>query len=133
VSLPCDPVLSPGEIQMKTQTALFRVVEERGIERRWERLLYGRMRALGLVDVRAEARLSMWHGGSAGASLTRANFEQLHNALIAGGLVSEEDCSKTLQGLTIQTSQRRHRSCGRRRDAVRKHSCCLVWILCARS
>jgi ubiquinone/menaquinone biosynthesis C-methylase UbiE len=35
VSLPCDPILSPGEIQLKTQTALFRLVEERGVERRW--------------------------------------------------------------------------------------------------
>jgi SAM-dependent methyltransferase len=91
VSLPCDPVLSPGEIQLKTQAALFRVVEERGLERRWGRLLYGRMRALGLADVRAEARLSMWYGGSPGASLTRANFEQLHAVLIASGLLSEEE------------------------------------------
>jgi len=59
VSLPCDPARSPGEVQLKTQEALFRVVEERGIERRWGRLVYGRMHALGLVDVRAEARLSM--------------------------------------------------------------------------
>jgi len=89
-SLPCDPALSRGEIQLKTQTALFRVVEERGLERRWGRLLCGRMRALGLVDVRAEARLSMWYGGSPGASLMRANFEQLHDALVACGLTEEE-------------------------------------------
>jgi hypothetical protein len=29
--------------------------------------------------------------GSAGASLPRANFEQLHDARIAGGLISEEE------------------------------------------
>jgi SAM-dependent methyltransferase len=90
VSLSSDSVFGPGEIQLKTQTALFRVVEERGIERGWGRRLYGRMRALGLVDVRAEARLSMWYGGSAGASLMRANFEQLHDALIADGLSEAE-------------------------------------------
>jgi len=99
VSLPGDPVLSPGEIQLKTQKALFRVVEERGVDRRWGRLLYGRMRALGLVDVRAEAHLSMWSGGSAGASLARANFEQLRDVLVAGGLVTEEELQQDLARL----------------------------------
>jgi hypothetical protein len=33
----------------------------------------------------------MWSGKSAGASLTRANVEQLHDALIAGGLVTEQE------------------------------------------
>lgn len=99
VSLPCDPARSPGEVQLKTQEALFRVVEERGIERRWGRLVYGRMRALGLVDVRAEARLSMWYGGSAGASLARANFEQLHDVLVASGLVTEDELQQDIARL----------------------------------
>jgi SAM-dependent methyltransferase len=99
LSLPCDPDLSPGEVKLKTQTALFRVVEEQGIERRWGRLLYGRMRALGLVDVRAEGRLFMWHGGSVGASLMRANFEQLHGTLTAGGLVTEEELRQDIARL----------------------------------
>jgi ubiquinone/menaquinone biosynthesis C-methylase UbiE len=59
VSLPSEPLLNSGENQLKTQTALYRVVEDAGLERRWGRLLYSRMRALGLVDVRAEGRLSM--------------------------------------------------------------------------
>jgi ubiquinone/menaquinone biosynthesis C-methylase UbiE len=99
VSLPCDPHLSSGEVKLKTQTALFRLVEDRGIERRCGRLLYGRMRALGLVDVRAEARLSMWSGRSTGASLTRANVEQLRGALIAGGLVTEEELQQDIARL----------------------------------
>ena len=98
-SLPCEPIRSPGEVQLKTQEALFRVVEEKGIERRWGRLLYGRMRSLGLVDVRAEARLSMWYGGSAGASLARANFEQLHGLLIASGLVTEDEFQQDIARL----------------------------------
>lgn len=99
VSLPCDPDLSPGEVKLKIQTALFQLVEERGIERRCGRLLYGRMRALGLFDVRAEARLSMWPGRSAGTSLTRANVEQLRGALIAGGLVTEEELQQDMARL----------------------------------
>jgi SAM-dependent methyltransferase len=95
-SLLADPAISPGEIALKTRTALFQVMEEQGIERRWGRLLCGRMRALGLVDVGAEARVSMWHGGSAGASLMRANIEQLHDALIASGLVTEQELQQDI-------------------------------------
>jgi SAM-dependent methyltransferase len=98
-SLPADPAISSGEISLKTQTAMFQVVEERGIERRWGRLLYRRFRQLGLVDVRAEARLSMWHGGSVGASLLRANFVQLHDALIASQNLTEQQLHQDLSTL----------------------------------
>ncbi|MBZ5688967.1 MAG: methyltransferase domain-containing protein [Acidobacteriia bacterium] len=95
-SLRSDPAVSPGEIQLKSQIALFRLSEERGLERRWGRLLYGRLRALGLVDVSAEARLFMWHGGSVGTSLMRANFEQLHDPFIAGGHITEQELQQDL-------------------------------------
>jgi SAM-dependent methyltransferase len=98
-SLSSDPFLNSGEIQLKTQTALYRVVEDAGIERRWGRLLFSRMRALGLVDVRAEGRLSMWCGGSAGAALTRANFQQLHEELIASGLVTARELQQDIARL----------------------------------
>jgi ubiquinone/menaquinone biosynthesis C-methylase UbiE len=98
-SLQYDPLRMPGEVHLKTQAALFRLLDERGVERRWGRLVNGRMRALGMVEVRAEAHLSMWHGGSAGASLTRANFEQLRDALIAGGYVTEEELEEDIARL----------------------------------
>jgi hypothetical protein len=89
----------PGEVHLKTQTAFFRLLDERGIERRWGRLVHGRMRALGLVDVQAEARLSMCHGGSAGTSLKRANFEQLRDALITSGYVTSEELEEDIARL----------------------------------
>ncbi len=98
-SLRSDPAVSSGEIQLKSQIALFRLAEERGLERRWGRLLYGRLRALGLVNVCAEARLFMWHGGSVGASLMRANFEQLHDPFIAGGHITEQELQQDLATL----------------------------------
>jgi ubiquinone/menaquinone biosynthesis C-methylase UbiE len=98
-SLQYDPLRMPGEVHLKTQAALFRLLDERGVERRWGRLVNGRMRALGMVEVRAEAHLSMWHGGSAGVSLTRANFEQLRDALIAGGYVTEEELEEDIARL----------------------------------
>jgi len=94
-----DLLLMPGEVHLKTRTAFLRLLDEQGIERRWGRLVYGRMRALGMVDVRAEAHLSMWHGGSAGTSLVRANLEQLRDALIAGGHVTEEELEEDIARL----------------------------------
>jgi ubiquinone/menaquinone biosynthesis C-methylase UbiE len=98
-SLACDPLLMSGEAHLKTQMALFRLLDERGVERRWGRLVHDRMRALGLVEVQAEARLSMWHGGSAGASLTRVNFEQLRDSLVANGYVTEAELEEDLARL----------------------------------
>jgi SAM-dependent methyltransferase len=98
-SLGHDPLLMPGEVHLKTQTAFFRLLDERNIERRWGRLVHGRMRALGLVDVQAEARLSMCHGGSASTSLKRANFEQLRDALITSGYVTEDELKEDIARL----------------------------------
>jgi ubiquinone/menaquinone biosynthesis C-methylase UbiE len=98
-SLGYDPLLMPDEVHLKTQTAFFRLLDERGIERRWGRLVPGRMRALGLIEVGAEARLSMCHGGSAGTSLKRANFEQLRDALITSGYVTKKELEEDIARL----------------------------------
>jgi SAM-dependent methyltransferase len=76
-SMLADPVANPSELFSKTHLAMLRLMDERGVERRYGSLLLGRLRAHGLIAVGAEARVFMWHGGSAGASLLRANFEQL--------------------------------------------------------
>jgi hypothetical protein len=41
----------------------------------------------------------MWQGGSTGASLIRTNFEQLHDALIAGGYATEEELQEDIERL----------------------------------
>jgi ubiquinone/menaquinone biosynthesis C-methylase UbiE len=98
-SLSYDPLQTPAEVHLKTQTAFSRLLDERGMDRRWGRLVHGRMRAMGLVDVGAEARLSMHHGGSAGTSLKRANFEQLRDALITSGYVTREELEQDIARL----------------------------------
>jgi len=98
-SLSYDPLLMPAEVHLKTQTAFSRLLDERGMDRRWGRIVHGRMRALGLVDVGAEARLSMHQGGSAGTSLKRANFEQLRDALITSGYVTREELEQDIARL----------------------------------
>jgi SAM-dependent methyltransferase len=89
-SMPPDPAVSPVEVLLKTQVALMRLLEDRGVNRRYGRLLFGRLRAHGLLSVCAEARVFMWQSGSPGASILRANYEQLREAMIDGNYVTQQ-------------------------------------------
>jgi ubiquinone/menaquinone biosynthesis C-methylase UbiE len=91
ISLLPDPAVSPGEVSLNTQLAVMRMLEDRGVERRFGRLLYGRLRALGLVEVGAEARLFMWRGGSSDVSLMRTNFKQLRGDLLDAQYITEQE------------------------------------------
>jgi 2-polyprenyl-3-methyl-5-hydroxy-6-metoxy-1,4-benzoquinol methylase len=94
-----NPTIFPGEILLKTQLAMMRLMDDRGVERRFGRTLFGRLRALGLVAVDVEARMSMWHSGSPGAALMRLNFEQLREAMISGGYITEEEIARDIAQL----------------------------------
>ena len=94
VSLLPDPTVSPGEVILKTQMAVMRLLKDRGVERRFGRLLYGRLRAHGLVEVGAEGRLFMSRSGSAGVSLMRANFEQLRGALLDARYITQQELAQ---------------------------------------
>jgi SAM-dependent methyltransferase len=85
-----DPSISPGEVLLKTHTAMIRIMADRGANRDFGRQLFGLLRARGLSDVGAEGRTFMWSAGSAGLSLTRANYEQLRTAMIGAGYITEE-------------------------------------------
>jgi SAM-dependent methyltransferase len=98
-SLLADPVANPAEVLPKTQLALMRVVEDRGVERRCGRLVLGRLRAHGLVATGAEARIFMWQSGSAGTSLMGANFQQLRADMIKAGYITEDEFEQDLAHL----------------------------------
>lgn len=91
ISLLPDPSVNPGEVFLKTQAALLRLMKDRGVETRCGRLMHGRMRAHGLVEVGAEGRLLMWQSGTVGTALLRANFSELGAALISGGYITEQE------------------------------------------
>ncbi|HEX3140580.1 MAG TPA: methyltransferase domain-containing protein, partial [Rhizobacter sp.] len=91
LSMPADPVLHPDECALKAQAAMQRVMASRGTDTRYGRNLAARMRAMGLVDIRAEGRMAMWQGGSPGARLFRANFEQLRDELLRTGLLTQTE------------------------------------------
>lgn len=98
-SVPPDPAVSPGEVLLKTHVAMARLMADRGFERRYGRLLFARLRALGLTEVGAEARMFMLQSGSAGATLLRANYEQLHPALVDSGYITERELQDDLSRL----------------------------------
>ena len=99
LSMQADPALHPDERSLKAQAALQRVMASRGANTRYGRDLAARMRAMGLVDVRASGRLTMWQGGSAGARLFRANFEQLREELLRTGLLTQAELDDDLARL----------------------------------
>jgi SAM-dependent methyltransferase len=99
LSMPADPVRHPDECALKAQAALQRVMASRGTDTRYGRSLAARMRTLGLVDVRAEGRMAMWQGASAGARLFRANFEQLRDELLRIGLLAPAELDDDLARL----------------------------------
>jgi SAM-dependent methyltransferase len=99
-SMPPNPVVNPGEVLLKTLIATRRVMQDRGADDSgFARRLFSRLRAHGLVDVEAEACLFMWHSGSPGASLLRANFEQLHSNMIDAGYITEQEFKEDLARL----------------------------------
>ncbi len=107
------------EVLLKTLIGTRRVMEDRGADdRRFARQLFGRLRAHGLVDVAAEGSLSMWHSGSPGVSLLRANFEQLHSTMIEAGYITEEEFDQDLARLDdpsfMMPSPIMWTACGRR-------------------
>jgi SAM-dependent methyltransferase len=91
LSAPPDPSVSPGEVLLTTHVAMGRLMADRGFDRRYGRLLFARLRAQGLVQVAAEARMTMVPHGSPGAALARANYDQLRDALIAGGYITAQE------------------------------------------
>ena len=99
LSMPADPALHPDECALKAQAAMQRVMAARGANTRYGRDLTARMRALGLVDIRAQGRMAMWQGGSAGARLFRANFEQLREELLRTGLLTQAEFDDDLARL----------------------------------
>ena len=94
-----DPATNAAEVVLKTYLAMLHVMTERGVDLDYGRFLPSQLRSLSLVDVTAQGRLSMWSGGSPGAHLLRANFEQIRDPMIATGLITEHEFEQDLARL----------------------------------
>jgi len=94
-----DPELRSGEEFLQSTTAFHRVLTQRGVDLRFGRLLFARLRALGLDNVGAEARQVMLPGRSVGADLIRTNFDQLRQAMIGGGHITAREFEHDIRRL----------------------------------
>lgn len=98
-SLLPDPAISPGEVLLQTQLAVYRLLDDGGVDRLYGRRLIGRLHAQGLLDVGGEARAFMLQHGSPGAALARATYELLRGALIEGNYISPQQFDEDIRRL----------------------------------
>jgi SAM-dependent methyltransferase len=94
-----DAATVGGEHLLKSATVMWELMEARGANRRFGRQLYPLLSSLGLSDVEAEGHISVWRGGSAGAGLLRSNFDQLHDAMISSGKLTEQEFAEDIARL----------------------------------
>ena len=90
-SMEPNPSVAPAESLLKTQTAMWDLMTSRGVDVRFGRELFPLLRKRGLIELSAEGHVVMNTGNSPGADLARANFNQLHDGLVASGRVTEQE------------------------------------------
>ena len=86
-----DPSLVAGEHLFKTLLVAWEVMSARGVDNRFGRRLAGVLDDFGMQDVTAEGHIIINRGGSPWSRLLRANFDQLHDAMIESGKLTEEE------------------------------------------
>ena len=84
-----DPANYPHETQLAAVDAMRNYMIRGGVDARFGRRLYGRLRELELESVSAEGRVFMFDSASGGAELMRVNFEQIGGAMVAAGFISD--------------------------------------------
>ncbi len=99
ISTRADSELNPAETLLKSSKAQWAVMQAAGVDIGYGRLLAARLKAHGLVQVDAEARIPLWQGGSAFSQLIKTNWNQLHAQMVACGLVTEAELASDLERL----------------------------------
>ena len=80
----------------KTTHAYQQLVATGGADFFYGRQLYGAVRRQGLVDLGAEGRVDMVHGGSPPAQFSRLGFERLRDRLVSSGLLTAAEVERRL-------------------------------------
>jgi hypothetical protein len=83
------PERYPWEVALKSAAAMRQVMMGRGVNAGFGRTLAGHLKARGLEGISAEGRMLMSQGKSLGTDLMKANLEQLREAILATGLVTQ--------------------------------------------
>jgi len=83
-------------VYQKMLAAQSELMTAHGSSVNWGRQLYAQFQKLGLSEVGIEGRLAMRPGGSVGARLDRANFEQMRAEAVERGLITDEEVEQVL-------------------------------------
>lgn len=86
----------------KTAAAMREVSAAAGVNQRMGRSLARRLRRHGLANVDTEGRVLLWQGGTTGSALSRLNFEQLREPILATGQVTPKEFEADLAALDDQ-------------------------------
>lgn len=86
-----DSSINPGEEELQLRRAFQHVLNARGVELRYGRLLPQKLRAHGLVNVEAEATVSVWKGHSTGTRLLKLNCYELRGPILDSGFISQAE------------------------------------------
>ena len=89
LSIVPDSSANPAEEELQVRRAFQHVLASHGVELRYGRLLPQQLRAHGLVNVGAEASVSIWRGNSPGTSLLKHACQELHHPILGSGLISQ--------------------------------------------
>jgi precorrin-6B methylase 2 len=81
------------------QRAFAELLRRRGADLKYARRLPELLRRQGLRDVAGQGRIAFAAGGSPGSRLLKANFAQVADELIDGGLCTRADLNAALQAL----------------------------------
>jgi ubiquinone/menaquinone biosynthesis C-methylase UbiE len=84
-----DSSINPGEEELLVRHAFQHVLTAREVELRYGRLLPQKLRAHGLLNVGAEASVSIWKAHSAGTTLLKLSCQELRDSIIDSGLISQ--------------------------------------------
>jgi SAM-dependent methyltransferase len=70
---------------------------QHGFDPFYGRRVAGDLAAAGLVDVQAEGRVSLWHGGGYGGRLFMLTLMQLRESIVAAGLAPSADVDESIK------------------------------------
>jgi SAM-dependent methyltransferase len=84
------------EVQQRVVDAVLTFMSRAGFDQSFGMRVPALMRELGLVGVGAEGRARISRGGDADLDFSRLSLGSLRDAIVAEGLVSEEDCEYAL-------------------------------------
>ena len=91
-----DSSVNSAEVELQVRRAFRHVLASRG---HYGRLLPQQLRRLGLVNLGAEASVSIWRGNSAGANLLKLTCQELRDPIIGSGLISHSEFDAEMERL----------------------------------